>query len=901
MSLKAERTGYDFTAIEERWRRIWREQKTYKTPDPEPGQRTFYVLDMFPFPSGYGLHVGHPVGYLATDIVARYRRASGDLVLHPMGWDSFGLPAEQHAIRTGEHPRDAIGRNIENYRRQMELIGLSYDWDREITTSEPEYYHWTQFLFLKLYDAWFDESAQRARSIDELPIPDEISDLGQSAIAKFRDSKRLVYFASAPVNYCPELGTVLANEEVYDGRTEQGYEVIRINLPQVIMRISSFAERLLAGLEGLDWPEGIKETQRNWIGRSEGVELDFDVEGHDRPITVYTTRAETLAGVTFLAVAPEVKDVNRFVTDEHREKVAAYIGASARRSDLSRTTSREKTGEFTGSYAINPLTGRRSPIFVADYVLADHGTGAVMGVPAHDERDWEFAHLYGIEVIPVVRPTDPTIPVSIKAAAFVDAGAMIAEAPGPHNKAYREGQPSGEARSSLTSYAIHNGFGRRSVRYNIRDWIFARQRYWGEPIPVIHWEDGETTALNYGDLPLLLPHVEDFKPAGGGKSALGRAVDWINVVDPATGRRGVRETATMPNWAGSCWYPLRFTDPHNEKGFASWEMMQAWGPVDLYIGGAEHATLHLLYSRFWYLALYDLGLIPYAEPFKKLVNQGMLVSFAYKNARGVVIAVDEVIEAEDGRFVHQSSGELVERITTKMSKSLRNVVTPDEVIARFGSDAFRMFLMFMGPVEGPRVWETDKVASTARLLKRIWSFSVSAEDETQPREWCAREEQPRKVTRALVTLVKEVSSDLENIRLNTCVSEIMKFMNVVEHLPISKEAHREFLVVLNPFAPFLAEELWSILGEKSSVNKAAWPAVSANAEMDDTVNVVLQVSGRKRVEVEVDANADDERLHSIAVALAKPWLEATAGVKVIIVRDKATGRPKLVNVVRGAA
>ncbi|MFW6299984.1 MAG: leucine--tRNA ligase, partial [Oceanicaulis sp.] len=791
--------SYDFTALETKWRDFWDTHGVNKTPDPAPGDKTFYVLDMFPYPSGAGLHVGHPVGYLATDIVARYKKMAGYTVLHPMGWDSFGLPAERYAERTGVHPAVSTEKNIGTYKRQMRLLGLGYDWTREIATSKPDYYKWTQFIFTRLYNAFYDADAGRARPIDALEIPEDVKAGGKLAVQEYQDARRLVYYETAPVNWCPELGTILANEEVFDGKSEQGYEVVRVPLRQVKMRITAYAERLLQDLDGLDWPEGIKESQRNWIGKSEGVTLAFPVAGSPHRVETFTTRVDTLGGVTFLALAPEHPLVGELTAPEHREGVEAYIEAAARKSDLDRTVDAEKTGVFTGAEAENPVTGKRVKIFVADYVLPDYGTGAVMGVPAHDVRDFAFATKYGLDITPVIDPgADHPDREAVLAGAkcWTEDGVMLA--PPGDSPLYQAGVRWRDAREAVADHLEEKGLGHRVTSYNLRDWIFARQRYWGEPIPIVHWEDGTRTTLAEDQLPLTLPHIDSYKPTGHAESPLARAEDWLDVIDPETGMKGRRETSTMPQWAGSCWYYLRFKDPKNDEALVDPEIEKAWGAVDLYVGGAEHATLHLLYARFWHKVLFDLGLVSTKEPFQKLVNQGLLTSHAFKNARGITLPVDEVEAREDGAFVHIPTGETVVRIGAKMSKSLHNVVTPDDVVARFGADAFRVHMMFMGPVEAMREWETEKTASALKFLRRVWRFVTAALENPTTDE-------PKPVSLARTKLVLAITEDLDNLRLNTAIAELMKFLNAAEGEAVSKETLDVFIRVLAPFAPFMAE------------------------------------------------------------------------------------------------
>ena len=886
---------YEFSALEEKWRAVWDAKGVNATPHPRPGDRTFYVLDMFPYPSGAGLHVGHPVGYLATDIVARYKKMAGFTVLHPMGWDSFGLPAERYAMRTGVHPAVSTEKNIETYKRQMRLLGLGYDWDREIATSKPDYYKWTQFIFTRLYEAWYDAETGRARPIAELPIPDEIVAAGKLAVQEYQDARRLVYYETAPVNWCPELGTILANEEVFDGRSEQGYEVVRAPLRQVKMRITAYAERLLVDLDALDWPEGIKESQRNWIGKSEGVTLRFPVAGTDLAVETFTTRVDTLGGVSFVAIAPEHPLVSALTGPAQAAEVEAYVEAAARKSDLDRTVDAEKTGVFTGAEAENPVTGERVKIYVADYVLPDYGTGAVMGVPAHDVRDFAFARKYGLPIVPVIDPGEDNPQreaVLAGQVCWTEDGVMLPPPGG--GDLYPAGVRWRQAREAVADHLEARALGRRVTSYNLRDWIFARQRYWGEPIPIVHWEDGTRTTLPESALPLTLPHIDSYNPTGAAESPLARAEDWLDVVHPETGMKGRRETSTMPQWAGSCWYYLRFKDPRNAEALVDPEVEKAWGAVDLYVGGAEHATLHLLYARFWHKALYDLGFVSTIEPFQKLVNQGLLTSHAFKTERGVVLPVDEVEERSDGVFIHVPTGERVEKIGAKMSKSLHNVVTPDDVVARFGADAFRVHMMFMGPVEAMREWDTEKTASALKFLRRVWRFATEAlaappTDEAKP------------VALARAKLVLAVTEDLENLRLNTAIAELMKFLNAVEGQPVGADTLKVFLRVLAPFAPFLAEELWEKAGGAPSVFQSAWPTADA-AELEaaiESIEVVIQEGGKRRGAVELAPDADDSTVRAAAFdllrELGKP-VDSVPAERIIVVRDKKSGRARLVNV-----
>ncbi len=891
---------YDAQAIEAKWQAYWREHQTFRVSDPLPGEPKFYCLDMFPYPSGAGLHVGHPVGYIGSDIVARFMRMQGVKVLHPMGWDAFGLPAEQHAIKTGEHPTVTTERNAQNYRRQMDLLGLSFDWGRELSTTDPDYYRWTQHIFLEMYDAWFDPSQGRARPIAELSIPTEVAAAGEVAIQKFQAQHRLVYFDNVMVNWCPELGTVLANEEVFDGKTEQGYEVVRRPLPQVMMRISAYAERLLAGLEGLDWPESIKEIQRNWIGKTEGAEVVFR-SADGAAVTVFTSRPDTLAGVSFVAIAPEHPLVEALVAPAHREQVLAYCAQASRKADVARLQGKEKTGEFTGCFLNHPLTGEQIPLYVADFVLVDHGTGAVMGVPAHDERDFDFAKKFGLAIRPVILP---------EGSADRDAllrGDKPWAGDGKHQQVAAlsqiglelGGQTSAEARERIVQHLAAHDLGCPKTRYRIRDWVFSRQRYWGDPIPLIHWEDGRVTAVPRSELPLKLPPLENFKPSGTGESALARARDWVEVYDQERALRGRREVNTMPQWAGSCWYPLRFMDPKNSLQLVAPEKEQAWGQVDLYVGGAEHATLHLLYARFWYHAMHDLGLIQTQEPFKKLVNQGLLVSHAFQDERGVIYPVDE-IEARGEGFVHTASGRSVQKIVAKMSKSLRNVVNPDDVVREYGADSFRLFLMFMGPIDGPRSWNTEALSGARRFLGRVWSL-VTANRPTGVRDTVADVDESQDVVFALNTMLQRVGEDFRAMKFNTAIAEYMKFVNAVGDAPLSALTLSKFVRALAPIAPHLAEELWERLGQTSSISTAPWPEAdrSCLARQQSMVEVLLQLNGRRHERIEVPSDISDERIREVVGGVFERLTTPLGSDdRIHVVRDQRTGRVKLVNVVR---
>ena len=892
---------YNPETIEAKWQAFWEDSKTFKTK--ETGAPTCYVLDMFPYPSGSGLHIGHPLGYTATDIYARFKRMKGFDVLHPMGYDAFGLPAEQHAVNTGEHPAIITEQNCKNFSRQMKRIGFSYDWDREIATCTPDYYKWTQWIFTKLYNSWFDEASQKARPIEELSIPKDVEAGGVLAVQAYQAEHRLAYYADAMVNWCPALGTVLANEEVINGRSERGdHEVIRKPMKQWMLRITKYSERLLSELDEIDWPEAIKEQQRNWIGKRTGTEITFQIDGSEQSIVAFTTRPDTLFGVTFFVVAPEHPLLDVVTTSECKAAVAQYCEEAARMSDFDRTfESRKKTGVFTGGYVVNPINGERVPVYVADYVLISYGTGAVMGVPAHDERDFEFAHVLGVKVRSVIVPEKESKELinSIKAGevAWTEPGVMIPCESVVATELSLEGKGNVVAAKLITDWLIEKRLGHRVVNYKLRDWLFSRQRYWGEPIPIVHWEDGTTTSLADDELPLVLPEVEDYKPSDGGESPLAKASAWLDVVDPVTGKRGRRETNTMPQWAGSCWYYLRFIDPHNETTGWNPEKEARWMPVDLYVGGAEHAVLHLLYARFWHKVLFDLGYVSTREPFKKLYNQGMIQSFAFKDSRGATIAVDLVAEDESGNPIHKETGEKLERIVAKMSKSLKNVINPDEVIAEFGADTLRTYLMFMGPLDAARPWDYKAISGSIRFLRRVYTY-VTGGKEAGFRDVVSTSEEPREVSQAVHKAIKKVGEDIENLHFNTPISTMMELLNLLGEKPVSKFSLEAFVQMLSPFAPHLSEELWERLGNEPSVGLAPGPNFDPALVVDDVVTVVIQISGKKRGAIDVDPSISDSELQrEVVAAMQGTQYEVLPSYKFIIVRKPGSTAPRLVNVV----
>ena len=848
---------YDFTAIEKKWQEYWEKNHTFRAVDFDERPK-FYALDMFPYPSGAGLHVGHPEGYTATDILCRYKRMRNFNVLHPMGWDAFGLPAEQYAVETGTHPAVTTKKNVDNFRRQIKSLGFSYDWDREINTTDPNYFKWTQWIFMQLY------------------------------------KKGLAYLDEVAVNWCPALGTVLANEEVIDGRSERGnHPVERRPMKQWMLRITEYAERLLNDLDDLDWPEGIKEMQRNWIGKSTGAEVIFDTTAGDR-ITVYTTRPDTLFGATYMVLAPEHPLVSKLTTPECRAAVDAYREAAAKKTDLARTElSTEKTGAFTGAYAINPVNGVKIPIWIADYVLVSYGTGAIMAVPAHDTRDFEFAQTFGLPVKCIIEPDPAAAAAETCDVAAVLAGKACWTGEGKLiNSANDEGLNLNglsvkESKPAATKWLAERGLGREAVKYKLRDWLFSRQRYWGEPFPIVHYEDGSIELVNDSELPVNLPEMADFKPSGTGEPPLAKAKDWVNYVDPATGRRGRRETNTMPQWAGSCWYYLRYIDPKNPD--AAWDPAKEryWMPVDLYVGGAEHAVLHLLYARFWHKVLFDLGLVSTKEPFLKLVNQGMILGTSYKDRRGVLVPTDQVEFTPDGP-VRISDREPLTEFPAKMSKSLRNVVNPDDVIRDYGADSMRLYEMFMGPLEATKPWSTKGVEGVYRFLKRAWRLVAETPVADVP---CTPEQ-----LRLLHATIKKVTQDIETFNFNTAISQLMICLNEFSKLKeVPREAAETFVLLLSPFAPHLCEELWSMLGHEGTIAYVPWPAWDEAHLKVNEVEILVQVLGKPKARLMMPVGCSEETAREIA--LGSPEVQAAINGRQIRKVICVPGR--LVNIVVG--
>ena len=890
---------YNPQEIETKWQAYWEEHQTFKT-GTDKSKPKYYCLDMFPYPSGAGLHVGHPEGYTATDIICRYKRSRGFNVLHPMGWDAFGLPAEQYAIQTGTHPAITTKKNCDNFRRQIKRLGLSYDWNKEVNTTDPKYYKWTQWIFKRLYGTWFDEDQQKGRPIEELPIPADVAAQGAAEVRKYKDSKRLAYYADAQVWWCKHCKIVCANEEVLnDGSHEKcgTKEVERRNLKQWLMRIPLYGDRLLKGLDKLDWPQGVKDMQKNWIGKSYGAEVDFpiaDAEGKptEKKLRVYTTRCDTLFGATYMVVAPEHAMVPELTTAEQKAAVEEYVHAAALKSDLDRTElAKEKTGVFTGSYAVNPLTGTKIPVWVADYVLTGYGTGAIMAVPAHDTRDFDFAKKFNLPVICIMEP-DASCPVDVRPKVL--AGEACWAADGTYINSQNDtlclnGLNKKQGIAKVIEWLVANKIGKATVNYKLRDWLFSRQRYWGEPFPIIHWEDGEISTVDDAELPVLLPELKDYKPGDGGQSPLANATEWLQVTDK-NGRKGIRETNTMPQWAGSCWYYLRYIDACNGDAFVAKELEKYWMPVDLYVGGAEHAVLHLLYSRFWHKVLFDLGLVSTDEPFQKLFNQGMILAFAYEDAAGSKVPTDEVVE-KNGKFFKKGTDIELKQIVAKMSKSLKNVVNPDDVVRDYGADSLRLYEMFMGPLDAVKPWQTKGIEGMNRFLGRAWRSVVGDSDEAPV---FVDETAPETIEKVMHQTVIKVTSDIENMSFNTAISQLMIFNN--EMMKMDKryrEPCETFVKLLHPFAPHIAEEMWSILGHNESLTNVAWPEADHSKAVENTVEVVFQVNGKVRAKASVAKDMDKAALEKLAMEndRMKEFMNGKTVVKSIVVPGK------LVNIV----
>lgn len=924
------RYGADLAdAIERKWQAHWDAEATFVQPNPgdeafEPSRPKFFCLDMFPYPSGSGLHVGHPEGYTATDIVCRYKRMKGFNVLHPMGWDAFGLPAEQYAIATGVHPVVTTRKALDNFRRQLKRFGFSYDWSREFGTIDEDYYRWTQWIFLQIYNSWYDAEADKARPISELigmleggdarvspfgelvhvGIAAETEGLGGEPVGAmqwhelsaqgqrgFIDNQRLAYVSQQVVNWCPKLGTALANEEVIDGRSERGgFPVLRKPLKQWMFKITAFAQRLLDGLADVEWPDSTKTMQAEWIGRSEGAEVDFALDGSDGSIGVYTTRPDTIFGATYMVLAPEHALVEDFLAEPREETdveaVRAYVEQARNRSDVERQESKEKTGVFTGVYAVNPATGKKIPVWIADYVLAGYGHGAIMAVPGQDQRDWDFAKVFDLPIVRTVQP-----PVDFDGDAYVGEGAAM-------NSGFLDGLEIAEAKAKAIEWLEAEGFGKRKVNFKLRDWLFSRQRYWGEPFPIVWDDSGNHHGVKDDALPVALPDMADYQPVESDEPQplLGKATDWLKVsaeeAGAADGLRGdepvTRETNTMPGWAGSCWYYLRYCDPKNGERFVGKEAEEYWmdgNGVDLYIGGAEHAVLHLLYARFWHKALFDLGFVSTEEPFGKLFHQGLITSHAFARDDKSLVPVDEVDTVGEDAFVERATGDKVKQIVAKMSKSLKNVVNPDEIIAEYGADTFRLYEMYMGPLEATKPWNTKDTSGMYRFLQRAWRMVVDEDSG----ELTLAEAADEAVEKQLHRTIAKVGDDIERLAFNTGIAAMIEFVNKATGAGgvggLTRDQLERFTLVLAPFAPHMAEELWSKLGHVDSLSYESWPAFDEAMLTDDEVEIAVQIMGKVRSRVTVSSDADPKAIEEAAMAdpKIKEQLEGKTVRKVIVV------------------
>jgi len=877
---------YNFREIEKKWQKYWEENNTFKTPEDLTNPNKCYVLDMFPYPSGAGLHVGHPEGYTATDIFTRFKRMKGFNVLHPMGWDAFGLPAEQYAIQTGTHPSITTKNNCDTFRRQIKELGLSYDWGKEINTTDPKYFKWTQWIFIQLYNTWFDEEQQKGRPVSELTIPEKIILQGKKKETEYINSKRLAYYDNALVWCCPNCRIVCANEEVLnDGSHEKcGNVVEKKNLKQWMLRIPLYAERLLKGIDELNWPEGIKDMQRNWIGRSTGAEVDFRVEGLDNNLTVFTTRPDTLFGATYMVIAPEHLLTSLITMPEHKETVNDYIKATSLKSDLDRTDlAKDKTGVFSGRYAINPVNGKRIPIWIADYVLKGYGTGAIMAVPAHDTRDFEFAKKFGL---PIVCIQDPDVNAQEQRQRIIEGNECWTEdgkyinSSDPSTGIDINGLNKEAGIDSITDWLVLKGLGKAKINYKLRDWLFSRQRYWGEPFPVIHWEDGEITVLDEKELPLELPELEKYLPGESGESPLANSDEWLAVTGK-DGRKGRRETNTMPQWAGSCWYYLRFIDPKNDTMIFDREKEKYWMPVDLYIGGAEHAVLHLLYSRFWHKVLFDLGIVSTDEPYQRLFNQGMILAFAYENETGGKVSADLVAE-KDGKYFNSETGAELKQIVAKMSKSLKNVVNPDDVIAKYGADSLRLYEMFMGPLDVTKPWDDKGVKGVFGFLGRTCRYLSNPEN-------IFTGEEDQEILKGLHHTIKKVEADIENLRFNTAISAMMIFLNLATKKGrITYESASVFIKILSPFAPHLAEELWNMLGNNKTLAYEPWPLFNEEYLKEAMFNYPVSFNGKMRFNIELPADMGKEEVSEKVLAdeRSKKWIGTGTLSNIIVVPSR---------------
>lgn len=833
---------YSFTEIEKKWQTYWEENQTFAATEDAsfPPEKRKYVLDMFPYPSGAGLHVGHPEGYTATDIYCRFLRMNGDNVLHPMGFDSFGLPAENYAIKTGTHPRETTEKNIENFRKQIKSLGFSYDWSREISTHKSDYYKWTQWIFEKLF------------------------------------KKGLAYESETPINWCPSCKTGLANEEVKEGRCERcGTSVVRKNLRQWNLKITKYADKLLEGLDDLDWPESVKTMQRNWIGRSEGAAVFFQLEKFEEKLEVYTTRCDTLFGATYMVISPEHPLVDKITTADHKAELVAYKDEVAKKSDLERTDlAKDKTGIFSGSYAINPVNGKKIPIWIADYVLITYGTGAIMAVPAHDTRDWDFAKKFNLPIIEVLKSE-----VDVQTQAWTEDGVHV-------NSSFLDGMNKEDAIAAMLAWLEEKGCGHKAINYKLRDWVFSRQRYWGEPIPLVHCPDCGIVPVPEEELPLLLPEVDSFEPSGTGESPLSKIDSWVNTTCPICGKPAKRETNTMPQWAGSCWYYLRYIDPQDGEKFVDEEKMKYWMPVDLYIGGAEHAVLHLLYARFWHKVLFDLGIVNTKEPFKRLINQGMITSFAYERPDKFLVASDMVEDLGNDEYREKGTGVKLTKVIAKMSKSLKNVINPDEIIKEYGADSMRVYEMFMGPLQVSKPWSTSGLSGVYRFLDRVWRLGDDRE---------ILDEKPSKdLLKKLHKTIKKVTEDTSSLSFNTAISAMMVLVNdlyKIDTLP--REVWEALIKMLSPYAPHMCEELWQRAGHEPSLAYVAWPTYDEKLTIDDEVMMIMQVNGKVRAKCMMARDTSKEDM--IALTLEQPNIQKWIDGKTIVKQIAIPG--KLVNLV----
>ena len=919
--------AYPFREIEPKWQQAWRDERVYRAADPaETTKPGYYVLDMFPYPSGAGLHVGHPEGYTATDILSRYKRMRGFNVLHPMGWDAFGLPAEQYAIQTGTHPAETTAKNVATFKRQIEMLGLGYDWSREVNTTDPDYVRWTQWIFLQIYGSYLDPREGRATPISHLEnelfngnyvvapdgsVVENPTAEGLEAIAGeahlFRhfetltpeeqrqvvDGQRLAYVAEVPVNWCEALGTTLANEEVVDGKSERGgHPVERRPMRQWMLRITAYADRLLDDLDDLAWPESLKEMQRNWIGRSRGATVGFRIDGTEDVIEVYTTRPDTLYGATYMVLAPEHELVDSLTTPDQRAAVSAYVEQARNKSDRDRQAeAKEKTGVFTGGHATNPVNGERVPVWVADYVLTGYGTGAIMAVPAHDERDFEFARKLDLPIREVVLPPRgasfqlatsdaedrPSADGKLEArptAAFTGEGTAV-------NSGFLDGMATAEAKAAMIDYLDREGVGRPRTNYKLRDWLFSRQRYWGEPFPILIDDRGDHHPVGEDELPVRLPELDDFKPTGSPEGPLSKATDWLTV--ERDGRTYKRETNTMPQWAGSCWYYLRYLDPHNNERFCDPEKERYWMPVDVYVGGAEHAVLHLLYARFWHKVLFDLGHVSTNEPFARLVNQGMILGETEYTASGTKVDPADVEKRGDG-FVRTSDGTPVEAKAHKMSKARGNVINPDDVVSEHGADVFRLYEMYMGPLEAQKPWNTRDIIGMTRFLNRVYRTFV-ADDEGAAARYSAGEDMPIDIERRMHAAIRTVGEHVEGLRFNTAIAELIELVNAASKLEeIPRPLARVYALLLSPFAPHLAEEIWrGPLRMETSVVLAGWPEFDAAKLVEDTVELPVQVNGKLRGRITVAKDAAKEDVLTMAEAEVADFLAGKPIKKKVVV------------------